>query len=103
MGQKYKTIREVENILSKHVSLTAGVTGKSITTERTENLAKHVGSPQEKLRVIHIAGTSGKTSTCYYAAALLGAYGQKVGMTTSPHITNVAERVQVDGAPLAED
>lgn len=58
--------------------------------------------PQEKLQVVHVAGTSGKTSTCYYTASLLEAAGAKVGLTISPHITEVNERVQINNQPLSE-
>jgi dihydrofolate synthase/folylpolyglutamate synthase len=62
----------------------------------------YLGNPQNSLRVIHVAGTSGKTSTCYYAAALLRAAGYKVGLTVSPHVDEVNERVQIDLQPLPE-
>lgn len=63
---------------------------------------KALGDPQEKLRIIHIAGTSGKTSTAYYLASLLDAAGAKTGLTVSPHVDGVNERVQIDGSPLPE-
>lgn len=66
-------------------------------------LMDYLGNPQEKLRVIHVAGTSGKTSTAYYAAALLKARGLKVGLTVSPHVDQVNERVQLDLVPLPEN
>lgn len=59
-------------------------------------------NPQDRQQVIHVAGTSGKTSTCYYLAALLNAAGRKVGLTVSPHVDEVNERVQVDLTPLPE-
>lgn len=65
-------------------------------------LMDYLGSPQEKLKIIHVAGTSGKTSTAYYAAALLKAAGKKVGLTVSPHVDEINERVQVNLVPLAE-
>ena len=65
-------------------------------------LAAFVGNPQDKVRVLHVAGTSGKTSTSYYMAALLQAAGKKVGLTVSPHITTVNERVQIDLVPMPE-
>ena len=61
-----------------------------------------LGDPQERLRVVHITGTSGKTSTSYYVRALLEAAGRRTGMTVSPHIQSLNERVQIGGAPLAE-
>ena len=75
---------------------------KKFTTRKAKELAKFVGSPEERLRVIHIAGTSGKTSTCYYIRALLESSGQKTGLTVSPHMVSIADRVQVGGEPLDE-
>lgn len=70
--------------------------------ETIGKLAAYVGNPQNKVRVVHIAGTSGKTSTSYYIAALLKASGKKVGLTVSPHITEVNERVQINLVPMPE-
>ncbi|HET8708904.1 MAG TPA: hypothetical protein VFL85_01335, partial [Candidatus Saccharimonadales bacterium] len=61
-----------------------------------------LGNPQNDLKIVHVAGTSGKTSTCYYAAALLKAAGYKVGLTVSPHVDEVNERVQINSEPLPE-
>lgn len=62
----------------------------------------YLGNPQDKLKAIHVAGTSGKTSTAYYAAALLQAAGKKVGLTISPHVEELNDRVQIDLTPLPE-
>lgn len=59
-------------------------------------------NPQDKVRVIHVAGTSGKTSTAYYIAGLLQAAGYRTGLTTSPHVDEINERVQIDLMPLPE-
>lgn len=60
-------------------------------------------NPQDKLQVIHVAGTSGKTSTAYYVASLLNAAGYSVGLTVSPHVDEINERVQINLQPLPED
>lgn len=65
-------------------------------------LLEHLGNPHKRLRVIHVAGTSGKTSTAYYIAALLQATGKRVGLTVSPHVDEVNERVQINLMPLPE-
>ena len=70
--------------------------------DRARALAALVGNPQDKFKIIHVAGTSGKTSTSYYSAALLRAAGKKVGLTVSPHVESLNERVQIDGVPLDE-
>ncbi|NCU38779.1 hypothetical protein EOL96_07060 [Candidatus Saccharibacteria bacterium] len=74
--------------------------GTNFRFENTIELAERVGNPQKRLKVVHVAGTSGKTSTAYYAAALLRQSGKKVGLTVSPHISSITERVQINGAAL---
>lgn len=73
------------------------------TLDRMRQLLQHLGDPQETIPVVHIAGTSGKTSTAYYTAALLQAAGRQVGLTVSPHVVAISDRVQINGAPLAEE
>lgn len=69
--------------------------------DRMYRLMEVLGNPQDQLRAIHIAGTSGKTSTAYFIRGMLQKAGYKTGMTISPHITAINERVQIDGRPLA--
>ena len=89
-------IRDVEMALQPYfeASTMPGV-GANFRLEKTLELAQRVGNPQQRVKVVHVAGTSGKTSTVYYTAALLAEAGLKVGMTVSPHVTSVAERVQI--------
>ncbi|KAJ2782407.1 Folylpolyglutamate synthetase [Coemansia javaensis] len=65
----------------------------------------HRASDFDRLRVVHVAGTKGKGSTCAFAAAILGQHPRRlrVGLFTSPHLIEVRERIQIDGAPLAAD
>ena len=97
-----RTIAEAETALMPYVPLVAQLTGQNTTLERVWPLMELLGNPQDHLRVVHIAGTSGKTSTAYYLSALLAAAGQKVGLTVSPHVDSVTERVQINGQPLPE-
>ena len=59
-------------------------------------------NPQNKIPAIHIAGTSGKGSTAYYATNLLNQAGYSTGTLMSPHIASVAERSLINGQPLRE-
>lgn len=99
---KLNNLSEAERELAKYIPLTKEITGKDITLDRMRPLMQHLGDPQEKLKIIHIAGTSGKTSTSYFIAGLLKQSGNKVGLTVSPHIGSVTERVQVNGKPLSD-
>ena len=97
-----RNLREAEAALRPYVPLAKQLTGKDTTLDRIRPLMKLLGNPQDRLKVIHIAGTSGKTSTAYYMAALLAAGGQQVGLTVSPHVDNITERVQINGRPISE-
>jgi len=61
-----------------------------------------LGSPHERLRGVHVAGTKGKGSTATLAAALLGAAGIRTGLTVSPHLERIHERIVVDGRPIED-
>lgn len=98
-----RTIKEAEAALLPYVPLVGQLTGKDTTLTRVIPLMKLAGNPQERLKVVHIAGTSGKTSTSYYIAALLHAAGKSTGLTVSPHVDSITERVQVDGRPLPDE
>ena len=54
--------------------------------DRMTGLLSRLGSPQDSLRFVHVAGTNGKGSTCAYLASILQAAGYKVGLFTSPFI-----------------
>lgn len=72
------------------------------TLDTMRALMDYLGNPQDELKVIHVAGTSGKTSTAYYCAALLRHSGKSVGLSVSPHVDTVNERLQINGEPLDE-
>ena len=61
-----------------------------------------LGNPQNQIPAVHIAGTSGKGSTAYYATSLLNRAGYTTGTLVSPHIASVAERSLINGQPLPE-
>lgn len=56
-----------------------------------------LGDPQKAFPVIHVAGTNGKTSTARMIEALLRSFGLRTGLTTSPHLHSVRERIRLDG------
>ncbi len=97
-----RTILEVQSFLNNLHSRNSLHVGKDMTLQRMWPLLHKVGNPQDSLKVIHIAGTSGKTSTAYYVARLLQQTGSFVGLTVSPHIVSVTERLQLNGQPVSD-
>ncbi len=53
--------------------------------------------PDERLPVVHVAGTKGKGSTSVMTAEILSAAGYRTGLFTSPHVAAFEERMVVDG------
>ncbi len=72
------------------------------TLDNMQTLMAFLGNPQNSYKTIHVAGTSGKSSTCYYLSALLAGADQKVGLITSPHVDQVNERIQINTRALSE-
>ena len=58
------------------------------------------GGPQRNLSVVHITGTNGKGSTAACVASILEASGQKVGLFTSPHLSDFRERIRINGKKI---
>ena len=53
-----------------------------------------------KLKVVHVAGTKGKGSTCTMVESILRAQGLRTALYTSPHLIDVRERIRIDGKLL---
>ncbi|MDP8245433.1 MAG: folylpolyglutamate synthase/dihydrofolate synthase family protein [Candidatus Hinthialibacter antarcticus] len=70
---------------------------KTLNLDRFRKLLKDIGNPQDGLRIIHVAGSDGKGSTCAFLSALLQAKGCQVGLYTSPHLHHIRERIQING------
>ncbi len=95
---EFKNLHEVSAALERLIP-----TGRIVyNQDNMRTLLNSLDNPQNNLKIIHVAGTSGKTSTSYYVAAGLLAAGHKVGLTVSPHIDSVLERVQLNMRPLDE-
>jgi dihydrofolate synthase/folylpolyglutamate synthase len=60
-------------------------------------------NPTRETKVIHVAGTNGKGSTCAIIDALARATGLRCGLFTSPHLISYCERIRVNGKMIAEE
>lgn len=55
------------------------------------------------MKIIHVAGTKGKGSTCTFTEAILRSCGFRTGLFTSPHLIDVRERFRLDGVDISEE
>jgi dihydrofolate synthase/folylpolyglutamate synthase len=70
--------------------------------ENIQALLGALSRPDRGFPVVLIAGTNGKGSTGAFLAHMLKGAGFRVGWTTSPHLTDVTERIWLDGEPIGE-
>jgi dihydrofolate synthase / folylpolyglutamate synthase len=67
---------------------------------RMQQLMDRLGNPERQYPVIHVAGTKGKGSVSAMCASVLKEAGYRVGLYTSPHLQDYAERIQIDNLPI---
>ncbi len=55
-----------------------------------------VDNPQSDLKIIHVAGTNGKGSTCHITASIIQEHGKNVGIFSSPHLIDFREKIKIN-------
>jgi dihydrofolate synthase/folylpolyglutamate synthase len=68
--------------------------------ERIGVLLEALGHPEQACRIVHVAGTNGKGSTCAMIESGLRAAGYRTGLFTSPHLIEPTERIRIAGRPV---
>lgn len=77
--------------------------GIKLGLEGTEKLLRAVDAfPNEQVKVLHVAGTNGKGSTCAMVETIAREGGVKTGLFTSPHLVDFRERIRVNGEMIPE-
>ncbi|MCX6816082.1 MAG: bifunctional folylpolyglutamate synthase/dihydrofolate synthase [Candidatus Aenigmarchaeota archaeon] len=71
--------------------------------ERVSAAMERLGNPQDRMKIIHVAGTNGKGSVCAMLSSILQKAGYKAGIFTSPHLVDFRERMQVDSKKISKD
>lgn len=66
-------------------------------------LKEYLAYPAHGVKVIHVAGTNGKGSTCAMIDAVARSAGHRTGLFTSPHLIDYRERIRVSGGEIPED
>lgn len=76
--------------------------GKRRDLSAIKALLHELDNPQDKIKVIHIAGTNGKGSTANFIANTLS---QKLrcGLFTSPYMVEINEEVKINGKPISDE
>lgn len=91
----YKEARNYINEASKY--------GIILGLENISRLCAALGNPQDRLKIIHIAGTNGKGSTGAFIEAALRDAGFKTGRFSSPAVFGYTEQWQINGNNISEE
>lgn len=75
---------------------------KPLGNANLRRLLEALGSPQDKLKFVHIAGTNGKGSTAAMIASVLKEQGYRTGLFTSPYIEVFNERIQINNVNISD-
>ncbi|MCH2132678.1 MAG: bifunctional folylpolyglutamate synthase/dihydrofolate synthase [Phycisphaerales bacterium] len=65
--------------------------------DRMASLLDAMGNPEKSVPVAHVAGTVGKGSTVAMISSILRQGDFTVGTFTSPHLTDIRERIAING------
>lgn len=66
-------------------------------------LKEFLAYPAHGVKVIHVAGTNGKGSTCAMIDSIARSCGRRTGLFTSPHLIDFRERIKVSGVEIPEE
>lgn len=77
--------------------------GMNFGLTRVQRLLELLHNPQQRFKIIHVAGTNGKGSTAAMLSAVLQAAEIKTALYTSPHLLNYTERMMVNGRQITRE
>ncbi|MFP3014628.1 MAG: bifunctional tetrahydrofolate synthase/dihydrofolate synthase [Arsenophonus sp.] len=73
-----------------------------MSIDRVASVAKKLNLLNPAKKVVTVAGTNGKGTTCHVLELILIEAGLKVGVYSSPHLLYYTERVRINGKILPE-
>ncbi|MBC8257802.1 MAG: bifunctional folylpolyglutamate synthase/ dihydrofolate synthase [SAR324 cluster bacterium] len=68
-----------------------------------QHLLEDLNHPEKHYKIIHIAGTNGKGLTATMISSLLRLQGYNSGCYTSPHLTDIRERITLNGQWVSQN
>ncbi len=95
------TILDYEN--SEKLLTSSGKFRIKLGLERILKILNLLHNPQDKIKIIHVAGTNGKGSVCAISAEILKQAGYKTALYTSPHLFSYTERFKINGVDISQD
>ena len=98
-----KTYQQAINFINRFAQSDQNKYSGRIGLNRQQYILSLLGDPQDQIKTIHVAGTSGKGSTSFYLSSLLVSHGFNVGLTLSPHLLDIRERMLINNQLISQD
>lgn len=92
----------MEYIEAKEIIHNAEKLGSIYGVECVKEMLNRLDNPQNKLKIIHIAGTNGKGSVLAFISTILKEAGYRVGRYISPTLITYLERFQINEEYMSE-
>src|SRR5271156_3399736 len=89
--------------LGQELHTAPGAPRRKFELGHMRTLMAALGNAERSFTSILVAGTNGKGSTAATLASILARAGYRTGLYTSPHLSRVNERIQVNGAMIGDD
>lgn len=86
-----KYIEEIPKFTEKH------------PLSHTKAFLKKITGDENKMKIIHVAGTNGKGSVCAMLSNILVKAGRDTGLFTSPHLVTHNERIRINNEQINDD
>jgi folylpolyglutamate synthase/dihydropteroate synthase len=77
--------------------------GIKLGLDNISALVAALNRPDRAFHTIHVGGTNGKGSVTAMVERGLRAAGHRTGRYTSPHLTDIEERIVIDGTDIARE
>lgn len=74
--------------------------GIKLGLDNSTTILQALNRPDQAFTTIHVGGTNGKGSVTAMVERGLRAAGHRTGRYTSPHLSDIEERIVIDGAPV---
>lgn len=94
-GAEAAALMEVDALLHRFEHF-----GVELGLERIQYLLANLDDPQQRVPIVHVAGSNGKGSVCAFLSSVLQEAGYRVGRYTSPHLISWCERISISGESI---
>lgn len=94
----FRSVRQFEQYLEQHDP----PRDQGYILDRIQAAVERLHHPELRYKVIHVAGTSGKGSTCRLIANILQTVHYRTGLYTSPHLVRINERIMINQRPITD-